>query len=648
MRLTTSALNGTGQAVFLGAEIGKGGEGSVYEVRTQSHVVAKIYHKPISKEKQQKIKAMVEMKSDSLLRIATWPLDTLTDTKGQVIGFVMSKLSGKDLHKLYGPKTRLIEFPSATYAFLIHTASNLARSFAVVHENNHVIGDINHGNFYVNEQGIVKLVDCDSFQVKRGNELFRCEVGIPMYQPPELHDVTSFRDIDRTENHDNFGLAVFIFMLLFMGRHPFAGRYLGSGDMPIEKAIKEFRFAYGSQAASKQMLPPPGALPFHSITSEVSNLFERAFAPEGISQGRPKAAEWLKALDSFSSQIQKCPHKESHLFPNRLPSCPWCELETKAGIILFHSITAHIRLSGNGFKLEASWTQIINVPSPGHAKALPEPATMNMQPSAEVTRQATEIRKRKWLLWLPALLGLACVICFPMFWFWIGAFTIFVTYCLRSLLIDNRELKADLTRKQTEAKLKWGQLSERWHNEAGQSSFDKKLSELTKCMQEYQGLEDYKKHRIKQMCASQRDRQLKVHLQRYRLEDAKIDGIGPSRKATLAAYGIESAADVSQNAIRQVPGFGPSFTRKLISWKNDVERLFVYDSSKGIPKSDLDDLDMEVAAKRKKLEQELLAGPTQLLQIGNQIKVRRNSLWNDLVRCAEELAQAEADANSLK
>ncbi|MDF2653263.1 MAG: hypothetical protein K0Q73_9068, partial [Paenibacillus sp.] len=188
MKLTTSALNGVGQAVFLGAEIGKGGEGSVYEVRSQSHVVAKIYHKPISKEKQQKIKAMVEMKSDSLLKIATWPLDILADTKGQIIGFVMSKLSGKDLHKLYGPKTRLIEFPSATYAFLVHTASNLARSFAVVHENNHVIGDINHGNFYVNEQGIVKLVDCDSFQIKRGNELFRCEVGIPMYQPPELHD----------------------------------------------------------------------------------------------------------------------------------------------------------------------------------------------------------------------------------------------------------------------------------------------------------------------------------------------------------------------------------------------------------------------------------------------------------------------------
>ena len=34
-----------------------------------------------------------------------------------------------------------------------------------------------------------------------------------------------------------------------MGRHPFSGQYLGSGiDMPIEKAIEQYRFAYGKNA----------------------------------------------------------------------------------------------------------------------------------------------------------------------------------------------------------------------------------------------------------------------------------------------------------------------------------------------------------------------------------------------------------------
>ena len=33
--------------------------------------------------------------------------------------------------------------------FLIHTAANIARAFAVVHESGQVIGDVNHGNIVV-------------------------------------------------------------------------------------------------------------------------------------------------------------------------------------------------------------------------------------------------------------------------------------------------------------------------------------------------------------------------------------------------------------------------------------------------------------------------------------------------------------------
>ena len=43
--------------------------------------------------------------------------------------------------------------------------------------------------------------------------------------------------------HDAFGLAVLIFQILFMGRHPYSGHFLGSGEMPIERAIREHRFA---------------------------------------------------------------------------------------------------------------------------------------------------------------------------------------------------------------------------------------------------------------------------------------------------------------------------------------------------------------------------------------------------------------------
>ncbi len=47
--------------------------------------------------------------------------------------------------------------------------------------------------------------------------------------------------------------AVMAFQLLFMGRHPFVGGFLGGSDMPIEKAIEEFRFAYSSDRNRTRM-----------------------------------------------------------------------------------------------------------------------------------------------------------------------------------------------------------------------------------------------------------------------------------------------------------------------------------------------------------------------------------------------------------
>ena len=62
---------------------------------------------------------------------------------------------------------------------------------------------------------------------------------------------------DRTANHDAFGLAVMAFQLLFMGRHPFVGGFLGGSDMPMERAIEEFRFAYSSDRNRTRMEAPP-------------------------------------------------------------------------------------------------------------------------------------------------------------------------------------------------------------------------------------------------------------------------------------------------------------------------------------------------------------------------------------------------------
>jgi DNA-binding helix-hairpin-helix protein with protein kinase domain len=70
------------------------------------------------------------------------------------------------------------------------------------------------------QRATAALIDCDSFQITDGAHVFRCPVEVPEFTPPELQG-SAFDSQTRTAQHDAFGLAVLIFYLLFLGRHPF-------------------------------------------------------------------------------------------------------------------------------------------------------------------------------------------------------------------------------------------------------------------------------------------------------------------------------------------------------------------------------------------------------------------------------------------
>ena len=237
-------LDASGGVIRVGKLIGQGGEGAVYEVVAAANSVAKIYHNAISPNRARKIQVMASLYSEVIARVAAWPTSLLTTKAGrQPIGLLMPRSVGrKDIHKLYSPKSRRSDFVRVDLRFLIRVAANTARAFGAVHQLGCVIGDVNHGSVLVGQDATVQLIDCDSFQVRSGGDVFGCEVGVETFTPPELQGI-NLNGVVRTQNHDAFGLAILTFLLLFMGRHPFAGRYLGSGDMPIAQAIREGRFA---------------------------------------------------------------------------------------------------------------------------------------------------------------------------------------------------------------------------------------------------------------------------------------------------------------------------------------------------------------------------------------------------------------------
>jgi DNA-binding helix-hairpin-helix protein with protein kinase domain len=362
----------SGASLSLGPELGRGGEGTVWNTPDQT-VVAKVYHNPVESEKIDKLRVMSCAVTPELLRVAAWPTNTLYDRPGgRLVGILLPKVVGhREIHQLYSPAQRRHHFPDRDWSFLLHVAMNCAAAVETVHRAGHVIGDLNQGGVLVSTQGMVRLIDCDSFQVKSSGKLFRCVVGVPQFTPPELQGL-NFRNVDRSENHDGFGLALLVFHLLFMGRHPFAGRMNGATDASIEENISAGRFAFNSRAATNQIRPPPHSLSLAALPPRLCTLFERAFDGSGTNGSRPSASEWREALLATKNSLTKCRVDPSHLYSASTAACPWCAIEQGGGPAFFTSVAVTFGFDGS-FDLAKAWRQIEAVRQPPTVVALVVP-----------------------------------------------------------------------------------------------------------------------------------------------------------------------------------------------------------------------------------------------------------------------------------
>ena len=355
--------------IRLSQELGRGGEGTTFAIDGQRDRAAKLYATPPDEGKIQKLTAMVDAASPALLRIAAWPIDLLMDTRESVRGFVMPRVVARhDIHELYSPKSRAEVFPEADFRFLVHVGANIARAFAVAHEQGHVIGDVNHGNLLVGPDATVMLIDCDSFQIRNGNRVFTSDVGVPLFTAPELHGRV-LRGLVRTPNHDQFGLAVLLFHLLYMGRHPFAGRYSGPGDMPIEKAVAEYRFAYGPDRAVLGMEQPPGTISLETMGAPIALSFTRAFGRTASNGERPDARSWITTLENLKTGLRLCSAASWHQYPGALEACPWCAIEAQIPVRLFGQRTCVCPTGA--IDVGTLWKLIMTVRDPGADPALP-------------------------------------------------------------------------------------------------------------------------------------------------------------------------------------------------------------------------------------------------------------------------------------
>jgi DNA-binding helix-hairpin-helix protein with protein kinase domain len=617
-RVPLPLFDPAGRPLHVGSEIGSGGEGSVFELRDRSDLVLKLYHKTLEPDKASKIANMAKIANERLLKLAAWPTEPIRvrSATGAIVGFTMPKITGhKQAFSLYSPKLRLREFPKASWQFLIRSAANAARAFAVVHESGHVIGDVNHGNLFVGERATVRLIDCDSYQVTINGSRWFCEVGTPTHQPPELQNIRTYQGVIRTPNHDNFGLAVIVFQMLFMARHPFSGRFLGTGEMPMERAISEYRFAYGSNAAAVQMQPPPASLGLDGVTRDVALLFERAFSRQGSQpNGRPNAREWETALQDLEAHLKTCTVNPAHQFVDSLSKCPWCDIEAAIGVPLFQ--VALIGSLQTGFTIADFWGKVSSIQNPGPAPVLPpvEGRTVALSPAAQ------ELRQAKW-----------------------GARVASELFALVGRTSRISSLKKDIEKKATDARTRWHNLQNNWVSHTSGKDFDDLLAQLTQLRSQYAGLPQKRLKALNELEANRYKLQLVAHLDRCRISHAEIRGIGDARKATLQSYGIETAADISDQRVLAVPGFGPVALRNLKQWRDQQERRFRFDPNKGVDQAAKNAVERQILTEKIDLERKLQEGLSKLTVSSHHILTRRRALFTQAEQTAADLAQAEAD-----
>lgn len=664
----------------LGQEIGSGGNGVVHAVALRPELVAKISRSQLAQHDVDKLQALVLGTTPELLTVAAWPTDCLLDGTGRTVGFVMPRiLEARPLYELYGPRTRIQHFPAADFRFLVHVAANVARLFAAVHKAGFICGDVNHSNILIRQNGTVAAVDCDSFQVGDGSR-FPCLVGTEGFVPPELLGA-ALGQTPRTPNHDNYGLALLIFHLLFMGRHPFAGRFLGRGDMPLERAIGECRFAYSRDTKRTELAPPPFTLPMSAMGAAVRELFEQAFHPNARKGSRPLPETWIDALDALQKQLVPCGQVGWHYHPRSMPDCPWCAIEGPTRIKLFGGL---IRAPVAGIAdLDALWARYLALVEPATPPPLPKPQSFwhtsrpiqkprvpqLRQPRARLTLSRLVPHLPK-LLWLGMVIGWCILhpeLSVPMLTYlatrltdlltllaaYVPSLVIGVLWCgfgllivslfgsLRAstvrLVVDVIRLPARLTsfacslaRYRASRQVYYSALAA-WREQPPPPDVSDLRSSIEETRKDIDDLNAQRDARLKAVAKPLPvDDQLARHLGQYRIEAARLPNIGPARCAVLRSWGIDTAADIEEARILEIPGFGTALTNTLVSWRRLKEQSFTPNTNPVVDPLELHRIDRELACRRITLMKMLRSRIMETEQRLNDFNRNRASRWAEL------------------
>ena len=306
----------------LGQKLGEGAEGEVYAVIDSDLWAVKIYKtgrapRDVQAKKLLAMEGLMpllggERKGHPSL---TWPNQIIRNSANDaLVGLVMPRVNRArtmTAGEFFTPSVRQQKLGQMNLRppdWQIEKTKwsiiqNLSKTVARVHEQGHLIGDINERNILVEpEHGDVSIIDCDSFQIRdqENRVIYRCKVGSHNYTAPELlrqiqgrcniqgcpngpdNHQMGYPCVSRNQEHDKFGIAVIVFQILMDGSHPYDCRiddgYADDADTRQEK-IKRGYYPYSrSKPPYIHVNNQDNSQRYSKLPSSVKKLFERAFS----------------------------------------------------------------------------------------------------------------------------------------------------------------------------------------------------------------------------------------------------------------------------------------------------------------------------------------------------------------------------------
>ncbi|MEV5821174.1 hypothetical protein AB0L22_18595 [Micromonospora haikouensis] len=316
----------SGATLQLVRELGRGGQGAVYEVDGGRHAVKVLRDTTPERaaEWADRLRTLRRLPLDGLS--VARPIDVLAPPH---VGYVMDLLDGLT------PLTRLVTVPPGARAVdhyrdtgglrrRLVLLTRLADVLAALHARGLAYQDPAPNNIFVSElldRDQVWLIDTDnlSYVSSRVRPVYTLRYSAPELRPGAARWADSLSDV--------FAFAVVAFELLTLD-HPFVGDEIYEDDEEAEAEALNGTHPFVDHPTdpanrSTRGIKPRGLV----LTPALASLFRATFVA-GLRNrdARPGAGRWADALREAASAVVPCPAC-SMTYPLDLavPRCPWCD-----------------------------------------------------------------------------------------------------------------------------------------------------------------------------------------------------------------------------------------------------------------------------------------------------------------------------------